>query len=126
MTDNLIPHGFDQRTELLICSLYLQDTVWCNGCLVRHPAPPTAAVLPSVQECIGGTRAGRLYLTDCSMPDYEARGYPRSAPGMPCAVDASANAMLPHAVRSNRATNLFHFIKVSCQVHNTRSMPFFS
>lgn len=36
--------------------------------------------------------------------------------GMPCGVDARANAMLPPAVRSSRATNLFHVIKVSSDV----------
>jgi len=45
------------------------------------------------------------------MPDYEARNYPHAAPGMPCGVDAFSNAMLPHAVRSSRSTNLFHFLK---------------
>ena len=33
--------------------------------------------------------------------------------GMPCGVDAAANAMLPPAVRSSRATNLFHAIKAT-------------
>lgn len=33
--------------------------------------------------------------------------------GMPCGVDQRANDMMPHAVRSNRATNLFHTLKAS-------------
>jgi hypothetical protein len=45
------------------------------------------------------------------MPDYEGFRYPRTAPGMPCALNAAANAMLPKAVRSSRGTNLFHFLK---------------
>ena len=32
---------------------------------------------------------------------------------MACGVDSGANAILPHAVRSSRATNLFHTLKVS-------------
>ena len=31
---------------------------------------------------------------------------------MPCGVDQRANDMMPHAVRSTRATNLFHTLKV--------------
>jgi hypothetical protein len=45
------------------------------------------------------------------MPDYQAAAYPVSAPGMPCGVDAAVNGMLPHAVASNRGTNLFHALK---------------
>ena len=39
------------------------------------------------------------------------RGRRPAAAGMPCGVDARANAMLPPAVRSNRASSLFHFVK---------------
>jgi hypothetical protein len=91
----------------------LQDTLWWNGQLVRRPLPVNQPVLATIADAIAGTRDGnpRLYLTDGSMPDYEAQNYPRAAPGMPCQVDALSNGMLPHAVRSSRSTNLFHFLK---------------
>lgn len=46
-------------------------------------------------------------------PTLPLTALPRRA-GMPCGVDARANEMMPHAVRSNRATNLFHTLKVGC------------
>ena len=36
---------------------------------------------PQIAKSLAGQRRGRLYLTDGSMPDYGATGYPRDAPG---------------------------------------------
>ncbi|KAH7623329.1 hypothetical protein Ndes2526B_g01755 [Nannochloris sp. 'desiccata'] len=103
----------DLRTTDAHVSCALNDTIWWNGQLVRRPVSSNQPVLATIADAIAGTREGspRLYLTDGSMPDYEAQNYPRAAPGMPCHVDALSNAMLPHAVRSSRSTNLFHFLK---------------
>ncbi len=34
-----------------------------------------------IEQCQKGVRQGRLYVTDGSMPDYEAQQYPQDAPG---------------------------------------------
>ncbi|PRW59252.1 hypothetical protein C2E21_2426 [Chlorella sorokiniana] len=92
-------------------SCALNDTEWKDGQLKRVGVKQNAAVMKQIEQCQKGARQGRLYVTDGSMPDYEAQQYPADAPGMPCGVDARANEMMPHAVRSNRATNLFHTLK---------------
>ncbi len=50
-------------------------------------------------------------LPACHSVDWTASHPP--AAGMPCGVDSRANEMMPPAVRSNRATNLFHALKAS-------------
>ena len=45
---------------------------------------------------------------------------------MPCHVDALANAMLPHAVRSSRATNLFHALKARTHARPAAAAAFSS
>lgn len=48
-----------------------------------------------------------------SPPTRVANHFGRCIAGMPCGVDSGANAVLPHAVRSCRATSLFHTLKAS-------------
>ena len=50
-----------------------------RAALCRPLPPPPLQIAKSLAG--GGMRMGRLYLTDGSMPDYEATGYPRDAPG---------------------------------------------
>jgi len=47
---------------------------------VPCPCPGPVSLL-QISKCQAGERAGRLYVTDGSMPDYEEQGYPRDAPG---------------------------------------------
>ena len=44
------------------------------------PLPPSVAPR-QIERCREGSRQGRLYVTDGSMPDYEAQAYPQDAPG---------------------------------------------
>ncbi|EFN57548.1 hypothetical protein CHLNCDRAFT_143179 [Chlorella variabilis] len=100
------------HTTSLPVSCALNDTEWQDGQLKRCSVKQHVNVLKQIESCQQGKRQGRLYVTDGSMPDYlEQQHYPVDAPGMPCGVDSRANAMLPHAVRSSRATNLFHTLK---------------
>lgn len=79
--------------------------------MVREALYSDCEVLPTLVASQAGSRPGRLYLTDGSMPDYDGQNYPHNAPGMPCGIDNAVNAMMPHAVASNRGTNLFHALK---------------
>ena len=69
---------------------------------------PVVAALPCWKQPV--------HLCLCLPAHLAAAAPPLSAvcpAGMPCHVDLQANRMLPHAASSSRATNLFHFLKVS-------------
>ena len=53
---------------------------------------PRIETCPQVERCARGTRPGRLYVTDGSMPDYERQQYPRDAPGSRGAASATVLA----------------------------------
>lgn len=71
--------------------------------------PLGAALAAALLSSAAGGATRQLVLAGLTGPPAPPCARPA---GMPCGVDSRANAMLPHAVRSSRATNLFHTLKV--------------
>ncbi|KAK9828825.1 hypothetical protein WJX72_002275 [[Myrmecia] bisecta] len=91
-------------------SFSLQDTDWKAGCVSKKGLKGKAGVVSSLEASQAGRRPGRLYFTDGTIPAYN--GIPEDAPGTYCLVNNAANSMLPAEWRSDRADNLFYFMKV--------------
>ncbi|KAK9867851.1 hypothetical protein WJX84_004192 [Apatococcus fuscideae] len=107
----------------------IQDCIWKDGLTRKVPLHAAASPLAVIHEDLaspdatsaegleGGeaqakSKRGRMYLTDCSMGSYGQRGVHVDTPGLCCAVNDAANAMVPPALRSNRPSSLFHCMKV--------------
>jgi hypothetical protein len=61
--------------------LGLQNTKWHAGKTIKIPIDRLTPVLDYILTCQSSMEPNRLYLTDMTLPDYEAQGLPLNIPG---------------------------------------------